>query len=59
MIMPMKFCPKETYTIVRVSRYLCDTFRTKNGLRQDDLSPLLSNFVLEYPITRVKVNQTA
>jgi hypothetical protein len=58
MIMLMKFYPEETYTIVRVGRQLCDTLRTKNGLRQgDDLSSLLSNFVLEYPIIRVKVNQ--
>jgi hypothetical protein len=58
MIKPIKLFPKETYTRVRVGRQLCDTCRTKNGLRQGDgLSPLLFNFALEFPIKRVKVNQ--
>jgi len=33
-------------------------FRIRNGLKQgDDLLPLLFNFVLEYAIRRVQVNQ--
>jgi len=32
-------------------------FPTKNGVKQDDLSSLIFNFALEYPIRRVQVNQ--
>jgi hypothetical protein len=32
-------------------------FPIKNGLKQDVLSPLFSNFALEYAIRRVQVNQ--
>ena len=34
-----------------------DMFPIRNGLKQDDLSPLLSNFPLDYAIRRVQVNQ--
>jgi Reverse transcriptase (RNA-dependent DNA polymerase). len=48
-------CLNETYNRVRVDRYLSDTFPIKNGLKQGvDLSPLLSNSVLENAIRRVE-----
>jgi hypothetical protein len=51
-------CLNETYSKVRVSKHLSDKFLTQNGLKQGDaLSPLLSNFVLEYAITKVQGNQ--
>ena len=49
---------------VKNLKYLEESFRTvysfpiRNGLKQGDvLSPLLFNFVLEYAIRRVQVNQ--
>jgi hypothetical protein len=43
---------------VWVGKHLSDMFPTRNGLKQGDaLSPMLFNFDLEYPITRVQVNQ--
>jgi hypothetical protein len=51
-------CPTETYSRVRVGKNLSDIFPSRNGLKQGvALSPLLFNFVLEYAIWRVYVNQ--
>jgi len=51
-------CLTETYRRVQVGKNLFDMFHIRNGLRQgDSLSPLLFNFVLEYAIRMVKVNQ--
>jgi hypothetical protein len=51
-------CLNETYSRVRIGKYLSDKFIIANGLKQGDaLSPLLFNFVLEYAITRVQENQ--
>ena len=51
-------CLTETYSRVRVGKNLSDMFSIRNGLKQGDaLSPLLFNFVLEYAIRRVQVNQ--
>ena len=51
-------CLTETYSRVRVGKNLSDMFPIGNGLKQGDaLSPLLFNFVLEYAIRRVQVNQ--
>jgi hypothetical protein len=50
-------CMNETYSRVRVGRYLSDMLLMKNGLKQEDaLLPLLFNFSLEYNIGRVQVN---
>jgi retron-type reverse transcriptase len=41
-----------------VGKDLSEMFPIRNGLKQGDaLSPLLFNFVLEYAIKRVQVNQ--
>jgi len=51
----IKMCLTETYSRVRVGKNLSDTFPIRNGLEQGDvLSPLLSNFALEYAIRRVQ-----
>jgi len=48
----------ETYSRVRVGKYLSDVFLIKNVLQQGDaLSPLLFSFASEYAIRRVQVNQ--
>jgi len=54
----IKMCLTETYSRVRVGKNLSDMFPIRNVLKQGDaLSPLLFNFVLEYAIRRVQVNQ--
>jgi sorting nexin-29 len=54
----VKMCLNETYSRVRVSKHLSDTFPIKNVLKQGDaLSPLLFNFALEYAIKGVQANQ--
>ena len=48
----------ETYNTIWVCKHLTNMFPIRNGLKQGDaLSPFLSNFALEYAITRVQVNQ--
>jgi hypothetical protein len=45
----IKMCLYETYSKVHISKHLSDNFPIQNGLKQGDaLSPLLSNFALEY-----------
>ena len=54
----IKQCLNETYTRVRVDKYISDKFPIKNGLKRGDvLSPLFFNFALEYTIRKVEVNQ--
>jgi hypothetical protein len=54
----IKMCLTETYSRVRVGKNLSDMFPIRKGLKQGDaLSPLLFNYVLEYAIKRVQVNQ--
>jgi hypothetical protein len=53
----VKMCLSETYSRVRVGKNLSDRLPIRNGLKEGDaLSPLLSNFALEYAIRRVQVN---
>jgi len=54
----IKKCLTETYSRVRVGKYLSDMFPIKNGLKQGDaLWPLFFSFALEYAIRRIQVNQ--
>ena len=53
----IKMCLTETYSRVRVGKNLSDVFPIRNGFKQDDLSPLLFNFALQYAIRRVQVSQ--
>jgi len=51
-------CLTETYSRVWVGKNLFHMFPIMNGLKQGDaLSPLLSNFALDYAIRRIHVNQ--
>ena len=54
----IKMCLNETYSIVWVSKHLSDMFPFMNDLKEGDaLWALLFNFVLEYAIRMVQVNQ--
>jgi hypothetical protein len=54
----IKICLNETYSKVLIGEHSSDIFPIQNGLKQGDaLSPLLSNFVLEYAIRKVQENQ--
>ena len=51
-------CLTETCSRVRIDKNLSDMFPIRNSSIQGDaLSPLLSNFALEYAIRRVQVKQ--
>jgi hypothetical protein len=48
-------CLNETYSEVRIDKYLPEKFSIQNGLKQEDaLSSLLFNFVLEFVVRKVK-----
>ena len=54
----IKMCLIETFSGVRIGKNLSDMFPFRNGLKQGDaVSPLLFNFVVEYAIRRIHVNQ--
>jgi hypothetical protein len=51
-------CLNETYSKVRIHKYLSDNFLIQNCLKRGDgLSPLLFNFTLEYAIRKAQKNQ--
>jgi hypothetical protein len=51
----IKMCLNETYSKVRIGKYLFDSFPFQNDLKQGDaLLPLLFNFALEYAIRKAK-----
>jgi hypothetical protein len=53
----IKMCLSEAYSKVRIGKLLCDKFPIQNELKQGDaLSPLLSNFDLDYAIRKVQEN---
>jgi hypothetical protein len=48
----------ETYSKVRIGKHLSDTNSIQSGLKQGDaLTPLLSNFALEFDISKIQKNQ--
>jgi len=54
----VEMCLTETYSRVRIGKYLSDMFPIRNCLKHGDaLSPLLFNFVLENTLSRVQMNQ--
>jgi hypothetical protein len=49
----------DTYSSVRIGKYLCDNFYIQNGLKQTDaLKSLLFKFALEYFIRKVLPGET-
>jgi hypothetical protein len=53
----IKFCLNETYSDVRIMKYLSDSFRIQNGLIQGDALPtLFPNFDLVRVVRMVQVN---
>jgi retron-type reverse transcriptase len=54
----IRVCLNETYSNVHIGKHLSNSLPIQNGLKQGGvLSPLLSNFVLEYAIRKVYENQ--
>jgi hypothetical protein len=48
-------CCNETYSEVRIIKFLSDKFAIQNGLKQGDaMSPLLFTYILEYAIWKVR-----
>jgi hypothetical protein len=58
LVRQIKISLKETYSKVRLGKYLSGNFPIQNGLKQGDaLTPLLFNFALVYAVTKVQENQ--
>ena len=54
----MKLCLNKTYSTVQVGKHMSDNSPIKNGVQQDELSPLLWNFCFyKYSIRKVRANQ--
>jgi hypothetical protein len=54
----MKLVRNETYSRVRVGMHLSEMFPIRNGLKQGDVAlPLFFNFIFNYAIRRVQLNQ--
>jgi hypothetical protein len=47
----------ETHIKVSIGRHVLDNFSIQNGLKEEDLSPLLFNCALQYIIRKVQRNQ--
>jgi hypothetical protein len=58
LVRSIEMCLNETYSKGRIGKHLSESLPIQNSLKQGDvLSPLLSNFGLEYAIRKVKENQ--
>jgi hypothetical protein len=56
----IRMCLNGTYSKVRTSKHLSDSFSIQNSLKQRDTpSLLLFNFALEYTIMKVQKNQVS
>jgi hypothetical protein len=54
----IKMSLNETYSKVRIGKYLSDNFPIANGLHEGDVSwPLIYNFALKYAIRKVHENK--
>jgi hypothetical protein len=53
----IQMCLIEMHSRIRTGKHLFDSFPIRNGLKQDDLQPLISNFVLEYAFRKVQEKQ--
>jgi hypothetical protein len=50
-------CLNESYSKVRIGKFLCDTSPIQNALKEDALQPLSFNFALDYAIREIQKPQ--